>query len=41
MITIDNKKIEELFNEAIDKYDNNNFNEAISIFEEILKEERR
>lgn len=35
-----NEKIEELFNKAIGKYDDNNFNEAISIFEEILKEDR-
>lgn len=40
MITISNEKIEELFNEAINKYDENNFNEAILIFEEILKEDK-
>lgn len=40
MVTISNKKIEELFNEAISKYEENNFNEAILIFEEILKEDR-
>lgn len=40
MITISNEEIEELFNEAINKYDENNFNEAILIFEEILKEDK-
>ncbi|TXJ20072.1 hypothetical protein EPJ79_02640 [Brachyspira aalborgi] len=40
MITISNDKIEELFNEAINKYDENNFNEAILIFEEILKKDK-